>query len=113
MSQQTLIDNTLSYTVERLDGIAVAVVYTHQSTGLTETVRCIPQDLEENTPLADKRQSYIVFHSIKTDTKPDRGDSIVFNDERYYFKELKGCIAEDTYDVIAYQKDHRPIARKR
>jgi len=96
-----------------LKGVSALVYYTHNSTTLTEPIRCNVESIVENEITKDNQKTFLKFHGLYTATKPNRGDVIMYNNERYYFDKVVSEIADCTYDVLAYQQDNRPTVRGR
>lgn len=105
MSLKDLITKTLTHEVARENGIGDEVDYTHLSTRTTETIKCIPQNINFGEDGKDKINDFVVFHGLVLTVKPSNGDTIVWNGRRYNYEKTVTQIGT-TYDVKASIKRH-------
>ena len=76
------------------------------------TLNCLPQDINDGELAKDTEKSYVAFHALFLEAKPDRGDAIEWNGESYHYEKTLSQIGDSSYDVLAYRSKHSPRGRR-
>ncbi len=111
MNLNQLADKTLTHAVTRENGASEEVGYVHYLTKTKETLRCFPQNINDGELGKDTEKSYVAFHALYLEEKPNRGDSMEWNSQTYHFEKTLSQIGDSSFDVLAYITKHSPRSR--
>lgn len=112
MNINQLMEKTLTHSVKRENGASEKVDYVHYNSKSELTIGCFPQKINDGDLAKDTEKSYVTFHALFLNEKPNRGDSIEWNGEVYHFEKTLSQVGSSSYDVLAYTSKHSPRSRR-